>query len=148
MVEPDKTVRDRMVSPDLVDEVLGFGEFVLATGRASTLSRMTVDPDAAGAPVAKQFMTVAERTFLTEAVQFSSIQEELLNLPECGPQTASIQKTGRAKMGKARYAAIPSPDRNSHGRIGTQSTDKSATRMAAVAVNRCSGVVIDYKATI
>src|SRR5258708_232730 len=51
-------------------------------------------------------------------------------------------------MGKAGYEAIPSPDRNSHGRIGTQSTDKSATRMAAVAVNRCSGVVIDYKATI
>src|SRR2546422_2176594 len=55
------SVRDRMASPDLVDEVLGFGEFVLATGRASTLGKMTADPNEGGAPVAKQFTTIADR---------------------------------------------------------------------------------------
>ena len=48
-VEEDEQVRRRMVTPDLVDEVLGFGEFVLATGRAFA----TGDADAA-APVAKE----------------------------------------------------------------------------------------------
>src|SRR5204862_1767585 len=53
-IEQNPIVRNRMVSPDLLDEVLGFGEFVLGTGRAATLANMTSDDDGNGngAPVA------------------------------------------------------------------------------------------------
>src|SRR2546426_5800762 len=54
-VEEDPAVRNRMASPDLVDEVLGFGEFVLGTGRAATLSN--INSDSGGVCVAKQFTT-------------------------------------------------------------------------------------------
>ena len=54
-------------------------------------------PDDAGALVEKQFTTIAGRTFLIESVQYGGIREELLKLPECGADSASLQKGGKAK---------------------------------------------------
>src|ERR1017187_9425300 len=36
-VEKNQTIRNSMVTPDLVDQTLGFGEFVLASGKAYTV---------------------------------------------------------------------------------------------------------------
>src|SRR6185436_11922678 len=64
-VEEREQVRRAMKSPDLVDEVLGFGEFVLATGRAFGSGAAS---EGAAAPVAKELVTKEGRTFLIEAV--------------------------------------------------------------------------------
>jgi len=138
-VEEDQAVRNRMVSPDLVDEVLGFGEFVLWTGRAATLANLTSDA-AQGALVAKQFASASGRTFLVETVEYEAIRADLELLPECTIKTASIRKA-RDSKGDG-YAALPpspaAPSRVAAARTGTRMA-KATTR---------AGVVIDYTATI
>src|SRR5947207_6807041 len=54
-VEQRRANRDRMARPDFVDEVVGFGEFVLATGRAIHAAIPSSD---AAAAVAKEFVTI------------------------------------------------------------------------------------------
>ena len=143
-VEKNKAARDRMLSPDLVDEVLGFGEFVLATGRAATLSTINADPNVGGAPVEKKFATIAGRAILIESVQYKSIQDQLLKLPDCDVETASTEKNGHSKKpAKARYAAIPSPRADAPNKL-----DKTARRTAVATIDRHPGVVIDYIATV
>src|SRR5437016_2873997 len=64
-VEQGRAIRDRT---DLEDEVLGFGEFVLCTGRSSLAATSSTTRDAA-AVVAKEFTTIRGRTFLIESVE-------------------------------------------------------------------------------
>jgi hypothetical protein len=105
-VEHDKRLRERMVSPDLVDEVLGFGEFVITTGRAvpAGTDRMTGE---AAAPVAKEFIERGGRMFLLESVEVASIETELKSLPDLWAGSVD----GQAPQGRfeTRYAGIPTP---------------------------------------
>jgi RHS repeat-associated protein/uncharacterized delta-60 repeat protein len=141
-VEEREEVRRRMESPDLVDEVLGFGEFVLATGQAFASD---APPGAVGAPVAKELVTREGRTFLIESVEYSSIQQQLKSLPPCLPRRASIDKGG-GKAKKLNYAAIPTAARKD---TRADAAPKSgAERMARTAFAKSSGVVIDYIATV
>ncbi len=134
-VEQDERVRSRMVSPDLVDEVLGFGEFVIGTGRAFT----GASGKESGAPVAKAFLTEAERTFMVETTDYRPLQSELESLPDCQLEEASVRKA------KLDYAVVP----KAH-----PSGQKFAARravpglIAKVAEEPVKGVVFDYVATI
>ena len=138
-VEQRRVVRDRMASPDFEDEVLGFSEFVLATGRASPAG---TSGDAA-APVAKQFTTIAGRTFLIESVESRSVLGQLKLLPECSLQTAWVPKLRDA--GDTGYASLPQPRSGGQTKVAP---DMTARRTAKIAVNQRPGVVIDYIATI
>ena len=131
-VEPDQKVRAKMVSPDLVDETLGFGQFVLTTGKAYTA------PNAANAggneaPVAKEYKTIAGRTYLFESVPFMALANDLLALPDCGNGASSVNSTGVHG-----YAGIPHPS----GHLAKAAPFKVASNFNP------PGVVIDYVANI
>ena len=104
-VEQDKRLRDRMVSPDLVDEMLGFGEFVIATGRAVTAGTPRASGESA-APVVKELVNREGRTFLLESVEFASIETELKSLPD--RWVGALDRKG-ARI-ETHYAAIPAPN--------------------------------------
>src|SRR5205814_8105068 len=75
-VEQDQKVRSRMTSPELVDEILGFGELVFATGRARG-ANVDIASGEAAAPIVKTLTNILGRTFMVESVKFSSIRCEL-----------------------------------------------------------------------
>ena len=104
-VEQDKRLRDRMVSPDLVDEMLGFGEFVIATGRAVIAGTPRASGESA-APVVKELVHREGRTFLLESVEFASVETELKSLPD--RWVGALDRKG-ARL-ETHYAAIPAPN--------------------------------------
>jgi RHS repeat-associated protein len=138
-IEQRQAIRERMAKPDFEDEVLGFGEFVLATGRAS-LGPSTSETAAA---VAKEFTTIRGRTFLIESVESVSVLAQLKLLPSCRSETAWVPKMPDAS--KAGYAVLPEPRLVERAKVAA---DRSATQTAKVVVNKRAGVVIDYIATI
>src|SRR5438093_2671218 len=105
-VEQRRAIRDLRVRADLEDEVLGFGEFVLATGRASLAATSSNDSAAA---VAKEFTTIRGRTFLIESVESGSVLGKLKLLAECSSQTAWVPKTRDASQGVVGYASLTEP---------------------------------------
>ena len=124
-----------MVTPDLVDHTLGFGEFVLASGKAYTVGTTNVS---ASAPVAKEFTTILGRTFLIESVECRSIQRGLNTLPRQNGQVVKFN----ARPSKIGYASIP--------KAGTlqKSAAFKVSRQMTLAVAKRAGVVIDYIGTI
>ncbi len=108
-VEPNETVRRRKVSPDLMDEVLGFSELVIGTGRAYTPAS-AAHPNGTQAVVAKEFRTIPEegRTFLIETVNCLSLQAALDALPECGRESGAAQRIRDSRAWDG-YAFIPKP---------------------------------------
>src|SRR6266516_1645809 len=95
-----------MSSPDLVDEILGWGEVAIATGRAR-IAVMDISNGAAAAPIVKTFTNILGRAFMIESVEFSAIRNELASLPDTLGKGASAQ-TRRVKNSDG-YAVIPSP---------------------------------------
>lgn len=131
-VEQREKVRAKMISPDLIDEQLGFGRFVLTTGTAF------VQPSAANtnklkACVAKEYKTIAGRTYLFESVPYLSLENALTNLPPCHP---SLQSSRSIPV--KGYAGIPRP--------GSQAKGKPL--LAKIDRVPMPGVVIDYVANI
>ena len=80
-VEQNQTVRAQMVTPDLIDEMLGFGHFTFGAGRAYMVPKAT--PQDAGAPVGKQLLNVNGRMLLVESVEYKSIWRGMAYLPQC-----------------------------------------------------------------
>src|SRR6266511_644091 len=143
-VEQDQRVRNRMVSPDLVDELLGFGECVIGTVQAA-LGKAGTAAGQASAPVVKKYTNILGRTFLIESVEYGSISRELRSLPDRGHRSASAQPKPDLKEAKSGPAAIPLP-RSS--RLANAGANQTSTRMANAGDVKRPGVVIDYLATI
>ena len=174
-VELSQTARNQMAAPDLMDELVGFGEAVFATGRAFT------DGSSHAAPVGKEFTTVTNaagttRTFLVESVEYPTIQSGLRALPNCAPSPAAGAM--RKMKAKAAYAAIPnlgprvpqvhnavaatdaptvasatdgrslSPGERAGVRASVNSDESLTLRLAKTTAPRRPGVVIDYLVTI
>jgi hypothetical protein len=125
-IEQRRAMRERLVRADLEDEVLGFGEFVLATGRASLAAASSTTRDAAAA-VAKEFTSVRGRSFLIESVESGSVLGQLKLLPECGSETAWAPEIRDASKGDVGYAALPEP---SSARQAKVAADWTATQTA------------------
>ena len=144
-IEKKEAVRRRKVSPDLMDEVLGFGEFVIGTGRAFTAPTAT-HMNGTQAVVAKEFKTIPGegRTFLIETLNCLSVQKALNGLPECaeGKRTAQWIRSNSSRDG---YALVPKPGQSSHARARPQRSPKELAR--ADSPTRF-GVVIDYIAAL
>jgi hypothetical protein len=131
-VEKNEAVRNQMVTPDLMDETLDFGQLVFGHGKAYT----SATPNGAGTPVAKEYKTISGRTFLIETVRYKSIRKELESLPASNVAAGSTKLQPHNQSGKA-YAAIPRPG------SGVTATTASKSR-SLLALNRRAGVVIDY----
>jgi hypothetical protein len=108
-VEMDAAVRRRKVSPDLVDEMVGFGELVIGPGQAYT-PRTATHPEGTQTAVAKEFRTIPSegRTFLIETVECTAVQEALNALPEGGEGKRSAQLI-RDSQERDGYAFIRRP---------------------------------------
>lgn len=141
-VEEDEGVRSRMVSPDFVDEVLGFGELTLWTGRAYTAAPGA--RERGGAPVGKEWVR-GERTFLVESVEYGGLAEELDSLPEVMVDPAAGEARRSTGKSKAGYAAIPRPRSVGEAKAVAPRT---SVRLAQAEVSPRKGVVIDYTASI
>ncbi|MHB8522303.1 MAG: hypothetical protein ACYDH9_16305 [Limisphaerales bacterium] len=140
-VEPQPAVRNRMATPDLVDQVLGFGEFVVGTGRAALTGNAQM-PGSPAAPVVKEMAVLGQRTFLVESVEYPSVQTELQSLPKI---TASIQGRRRSAKRPRAYAAIPS---RRPLRTAETASGKGTGAIVAALSSKPAGLAIDYLATI
>jgi len=127
-VEQDQAIRASMATPDLVDDVLGFGEFILGTGRAALAGS-----DAGPSPlVVKEFVVRANRTFLIESVEYTGL------FPQ--KQQAAVRKRSERSRSVA-TVRIPRP--------GTKSESQNVkTKRVAFAAQKFNGIVVDYVGTI
>ena len=129
-----------MVSPDLVDELLGFGEFVIATGRAVVAGTPRASGESA-APVVKELVHREGRTFLLESVEFASVETELKSLPD--RWVGGLDRKG-ARL-ETPYAAIPAPNMQNHARVIPSIARNSSSTASAY---KPAGLAIDYLATL
>jgi hypothetical protein len=137
--EQNERVRRNMVTPDLIDEILGFGEVVMATGRASLAN---TEPGSSAAPVAKEFRSLKQRAFLIESVECASIEAELRSLPP--PKTALLQYTKRGKWSKE-LLAIPKAH---EAELANLNFNRHDLLLGQKDVWRPYGVAIDYIQTL
>ncbi|HTX21667.1 MAG TPA: hypothetical protein VMD27_07410 [Candidatus Aquilonibacter sp.] len=137
-VEKNEAIRSQMASPDFTDETLGFGNFVLGQGRAYTSANTN---SLGGAPVGKQFTTIAGRTFLIESVLYPSIEREMESLPASGTpiaQTTLLRHSGKLGLG---YAGLPKLAPAGQVKVKPSGMAK---QLAMVDLKKHGGVVIDY----
>jgi len=145
-IERSQKVRNNMVTPDLVDEMLGFGKLVFPTGRA--FSGISSSPGVHGAaPVVKQFLNISGRDFLVESVEYPSIKPELDKLPD--PSLASAVPRRKVHKSKNAYAVIPAPSKGLGQRQGLANKNNNATRISLRSADpKRPGVTVDYLANI
>jgi len=106
-IETNQTVRGQMAVPDLIDHTLGFGQAVIAAGRAYANATNSVHTNAPSAPVAKEFKEVDGQWYLFESVEYSSLKTALQRLPRCPPSAVGANLIFQnARTG---YGAIPTP---------------------------------------
>lgn len=140
-VEGDPARRKGMVSPDLMDEMIGFGKFVLGTGRAYATASPAVTNGAA-AVVGKEYVRTDDgRRFIIESVDYSQLQEGLLALPPCGSAGGGARLIPKMEP-KSAYARISAPKR------ATQVENTTKQAPVAALTKKPEGVVIDYVANI
>jgi hypothetical protein len=141
-IETDEQKRKSLYTPDLIDQVIGWGEFVLGTGRCY----FSGDPTATDQPevlVAKQLRQDGSRLLLTESVKFSDIEAGLKALPDCGlPQHASSGGTKFKRESKRGYASITSPPKIAG------ITNPRKTPQTASVTKLPRGLVTDWVGTI
>ncbi len=140
-VEKDEAVRKQMVTPDLVDEVLGFGEFVIGPGRVFT-DATQANPSGRLSPTAKELRAIDGRTFLIESVRYKGIQQAMDALPDCAVQGAAAPSKLRRADLRGIHIPKPSP---LHAKTKPRKEELHAGQQK---FNPHAGVVIDYLGTI
>ncbi len=142
-IEQNATIRSQMADPDMMDETIGFGEFVLGHGAAYTIPTPS-NPGGAAGLVAKQLIQTPEgRVFLVESVAHSTIARGLQSLADCVPRGGGanvIRKQSRQSL----LAAIPSPAPATQARAASPQPSR---RLAKIST-KTPCVVVDYVATI
>ena len=144
-VEADEAKRAQRVSPDLVDEVLQFGDFVIGTGKAFAAAP-TADSAPFEAVVAKEFKTVSNRTFLVESVEYVAIKAGLDALPDCGEQGSIPGR--KVRSGEVVGVVPPVPGANISASVEVAPTASIAQNVKMLQKGAARGVVIDYNATV
>jgi len=142
-IEQNAAIRRQMADPDMLDETIGFGEFVLGHGAAYTVPS-PLNPGGVAGLVAKQLLQTPDgRVFLVESVAYSTIAKGLQSLADCLPREGGanvIRKQSRQRL----LAAIPSPAPATRARAASP---PPSTRVARIA-SKTPCVVVDYVATI
>lgn len=142
-IEQTPAVRQRMVSPDLIDEELRFGELAISKGRA--FSALNDAPQNPGAVVAKEFKTINGRTFLVESISFLAIWEAMAGLPDCGG-TNGTPRLGLRKSRADAYASLPHP--GDPARAIRTALRPTSEKLAKAITSKRPGVLVDYLAVI
>ena len=142
-IEQDPAVRNQMVTPDLIDEAIGFGEYVLGHGYAYT-APTPAQPDGNAGIVAKEMVQTSDhRVFLIESVPYSTIAAGLQTLPPCitaGGHAGVLRKLNRESFLASLPSLAPKVQATAPSRLGSK-------RLAS-AGDKSRKVVIDYIATI
>lgn len=146
-VEKDKAIRAARVDPDLVDEVLGFGEFVLGTGKAMAVENPAGGGYDPGAPVAKRLVSIQGRRFLIETVDYGPLKQRFAELPECQLEGAAVKKKSAGSLLSARRGYGRIPRLLPAASLGT-GPGKAGLMASRGVYTRKPGIVIDYIATI
>src|SRR5206468_5594810 len=105
-IESDEKLRGTMVTPDMIDQTIGFGELALTGGRAYA-SPAKDQTNGLQAIVAKELRKDGNRLLLIESVPYSSLQAGFQALPPCVP--LGHASVGPKSKSKTSYAAIASP---------------------------------------
>jgi hypothetical protein len=141
-VETNPAVRQQMVTPDVLDETIGFGEFVLGIGRAFVTPSIAAT-NGVGAAVAKELIKTEDgRIMLVESVDYLPLRDALLSLPDCPPAGGTAKLHLKKDRQKA-YASLAVPPRAS---VPPQSRHSPLVTRHSVRIPE--GVVIDYVANI
>jgi len=140
-IESDEKLRGTMVTPDMIDQTIGFGELALTAGRAYAWPAKD-QTNRQQAIVAKELRKDGNRLLLIESVPYSSLQAGFQALPPCVP--LGHASVGPKSKSKTSYAAIASPPKVA--KVDAPRGPKS-TEQAAV-IRKPSGVTIDWYATI
>jgi len=140
-LEQNDAVRAAKVKPDLIDQIVGFGEIVLGTGHAYS-APTPAQPKGFESTVGKELRHESDgRTLLVESVPVNTLGLE--SLPDCGskiPKQAGLKaSTFPTKKG---YASIVSPPR-----FAQSDTPKPKPAETARVLRRPTGPTIDYLVT-
>jgi hypothetical protein len=146
-IEGDAAVRKAMVSPDLMDQSIGFENFVFGAGRAYAFPSAG-EPEGAGAAVTKEFVhdPVDGRSFLVETVDYKYLAKGLLALPNCSPPNGQARIYPRNERRKL-YAALPAFSSTRRASVERRVPPRQGPQKIA-SVNHAKGVTIDYIANI
>jgi NedA-like, galactose-binding domain len=142
-VEEREAVRNQMATPDIVDETLGWGEFVLGTGRAFN-SEFDNSPTNAAASVSKEIRTIDNRRFIIESLEYSQVKSHIEALPAAA-QEAALRKPAKLSEGRTAYAAIPKPAAKM-AKAEKAGKSKELLRAKQMSAVKRKGLVIDYTA--
>ena len=145
-IERNQGVRQRMATPDLVDQELHFSgtnsSLVFGRGRAYAAAT-PASTNGTSAIVSKELVNWEGRTFLAESLPYSSISQGLAALPDCASGTAAVPPQ-QGGSNSSLYASIP-----------VQPTRTKDTAMAKpvepgkqAALAKRPEVVIDYVAVV
>ncbi len=140
-VERDEQVRERMVSPDLIDETLAFGELTFWTGTAYTAAAGS--RERGGVPVAKEWVR-GERTFLVESAEYGSLAEEMELLPEVDPVADQAMRRVR-RTSSDHYALMARVPRKGEAKAAIP---RRMLTLADAGAGKGRGIVIDYSAAL
>jgi len=143
-IEQDLALRASMVSPDLIDYTLDFGDYVFGPGRAYTTD--TNAGASGGVTVAKDFVTATNgRTFLIESIPYRWLAGELQTLPPATTNTASLTPPRqRAKKMRLAAASLPSLRDVTPGPL----RKITPAKQVAEVTTKPHGVDVDYVVTV
>ncbi|MBE7500043.1 MAG: hypothetical protein HS113_06970 [Verrucomicrobiales bacterium] len=133
--QEDEAQRTVMAQPDLTDTLLDFGETMICLGRAFSVP----EEDPTVAPLAqddlvvvKRWETIADRTFLIEAVEYQAIKPHLERLPG---RTAQVAPSPRG-VHASRRDALPA--------LASLTPEDPRAMEVASAPYQPRGLVLDY----
>jgi hypothetical protein len=139
--ETDPVKRTQMVSPDRMDETLGWDEFVLGQGHAYT-TPSDLEPEGTYAIVSKEYKLSGGRKLLVESVPVADLQFD--SLPDCSvaPEQGQLKRFPDSASG---YASLLSPRPIQQAAAAVRS---STIRLAKADYHSRPGVCIDWVATL
>ncbi len=142
-VETNQAVRAKMASPDFIDHTLKFGQLKFGPGR--TFSTAATNRFA-GAPIAKDFETINDQSYLIESVEYSDIESQLQSLTNAAvSRTSRLKHKGRdhkefaSRVKELKFLAIPIPHST---RKAIFAIDSSKNRLADAMTPKA--VMADY----
>jgi hypothetical protein len=143
-VEKDQAVRLRRAVPDIMDSILGYGDFVIGTGRAFVTPAMS-ETNFPVVAVAKEYRTIGGRTFLVESLTYGGVKAALSSLPSCEPSSAAL--TPQRKAWRLARADFMVPKAGLAYR-GARASKPKSQQLAALQDPTPKGVAIDFRGTL
>ena len=139
---PRRDGQPAIADPEFSDETLTFGTMMIGAGAAFRLDHSRLpSPTDAPVPVGKEWLTLRDRTFLVEKVDYSDVKAGLLRLPKAGMAKKSTRPTfelAERSILLSEFVAPPEPrPANRQGRMEFTARPPAQT-----------GYVVDYSIVV